>query len=95
MMINEMRFSKFHDTGEELEQITLDQFVTGSCVFPLPSVPIYSYNPIVYVNHRPVMGVGSEDVSKAFKALGAEAVTTSLGREQLIQALQSYGMLSD
>jgi len=46
----------------------------------------------VYVNHRPVFGLGIEDVRNAFELLGAAKGTGVLDRDQLFGELQRRGM---
>eukprot|EP00854_Cymbomonas_tetramitiformis_P005148 gene5148-6259_t len=45
----------------------------------------------LYVNHRPVFGVGKEQLQAAFAALGADPVTGVLDAEDLIQAVTQEG----
>lgn len=44
----------------------------------------------LYVNHRPVFGIGKEDIEEAFEALGAEP-GDAVAREALVQALMTSG----
>lgn len=45
----------------------------------------------LYVNHRPVFGVGKEQLQAAFAALGADPATGVLDAEDLIQAITQEG----
>jgi WD40 repeat protein/Ca2+-binding EF-hand superfamily protein len=43
----------------------------------------------LYVNHRPVFGVGKEAIAQGFAAIGADA--NGVGKEQLMRALANHG----
>lgn len=45
----------------------------------------------LFVNHRPVYGIGNNDIEDAFKALAGDSGGIELTREDLINMLQSEG----
>lgn len=45
----------------------------------------------MYVNHRPVAGVGKDDVRRAFEALGGAKGTGLIDRDHLLAELQRRG----
>lgn len=45
----------------------------------------------LFVNHRPVYGIGNNDIEEAFKALAGEAGGIELPRQDLIDMLKSEG----
>jgi cilia- and flagella-associated protein 251 len=50
-MKDEVRFSKFAETGEYIEAVDIDTFIR------------------LFVNHRPVYGLGRHNIEEAFAAL--------------------------
>lgn len=45
----------------------------------------------LFVNHRPVYGIGNNDIEDAFKALAGDSGGIELTREDLVNMLQSEG----
>ena len=47
----------------------------------------------LFVNHRPVYGIGNNDIEEAFKALASDGAGIELSRDELTNLLLSDGEL--
>ena len=69
-MINEVKYSKFTDTGKVVNYLDMDTLLR------------------VFVNHRPVYGVGKAEIKNTFYVLSKDG---TVSREKLIELLLTKG----
>jgi len=70
-MINEVKYSKFAETGDYVDRIVFDDFFK------------------LYVNHRPVFAVTTDQVASAFNALKTDG--QPVNKDRLVQILVKFG----
>lgn len=90
-LISEVKYSKYVETGKYLDEISFDELVKREYLF-IPYKPSQSdHHPPVYVNHRPIFGIGKEQIQKAFQIIGADVESGKLNMTELSKLLQSHG----
>ena len=100
-MLNEVKFSKYVDSGSYVTEVDLGEFLKceWNCVLLLSvwmwDFPAVSSLPVsVYVNHRPAFGLSPAQVAKAFRALGGREGASqewTVDRGKLLALLQENG----
>ena len=95
-MLNEVKFSKFVDTGKNVTTINLEDFIKCTQTRPVYNrlvVQAAFFSPTaVYINHRPAFGLSPAELSRAFVVLsGEEEQSGILDRAKLLSLLQEKG----
>ena len=89
---NLMRAMGYYPTNQEVENMK------DEVKFSIYSETGYTTNTVdmktfirLFVNHRPVYGIGQNNIEDAFKALAGDSANPSLTRDELITLLKQEG----
>jgi hypothetical protein len=96
-MINEVKFSKYVDTNEFVEEINLDDFIRCNFILLNKIIKLLKFNPnhllLVYINHRPAFGLDPYEIYNAFRIINNkyQNESESLPRHVFLEELQTSG----